>query len=157
MKMKNSIIALIVVMLGSMFSVSAQSEYKTEMDLMQDAFGKSKKDFVTSLVEIPSDKNEMFWNLYNAYETSRKSLSETRIKLMNQYVASYNSNDLDKKNINSVINQAMKIGAKNTKLINKYYKKLSSKISPKTAMQFFQVENYIRTAIDARIYENLPI
>ncbi len=157
MKFKNFILSLIVLVIGSAFSTINAQEYKTEVDLIQDALGKSKKDFVTSLVDIPSNMNDEFWTLYNTYEDLRKGYSQTRVNLISQYVSAFNSDKLDNKAIKTLMNQVFKLNKQNDNTIKKFYKKLYKKVSPKTAMQWFQVEDYIKNAVDSEILENLPM
>ncbi len=120
MKLKNFILSAIVLVLASAFSSVNAQEYKTEVDLIQDALGKSKKDFVTSLVDIPSNMNDEFWTLYNTYEDLRKGFSQQRINLVSDYVSAFNSSSLDNKAIKTLMNQVFKQNKKNEDTIKKF-------------------------------------
>ncbi len=157
MKLKNIILTTLFVVLGSFTASLNAQEYKTEVDLIQDALGKTKKDFVTSLVDIPSNMSNQFWDLYNTYEDLRKGYSQKRVNLMTKYVTAFGSNSLDDTAIKGLMSSVFKLNKQNDNTIKKFYKKLASKVSPKTAMQWFQVENYIKNAVDAKILENLPM
>ncbi len=157
MKLKNLLLAALFVVLGSFANGLSAQEYKTEVDLIQDAIGKSKKDFMTSLVDIPSNMSDEFWTLYNTYEDLRKGYGQQRVNLMSKYVTAFNSSSMDDAGIKSLMNQVFKLNKQNDNTIKKFYKKLASKVSPKTAMQWFQVENYLKNAVDAKILENLPM
>ncbi len=157
MKLKNLIVALLVVMLGSLATGATAQENKTEVDLIQSAVGKSKKDFMTQLVDIPSNMSEPFWTLYNTYEDTRKAFGQRRVDLMNQYVTAFSNNSLDNTAIKTLMNQVIKLNKQNDATIAKFYKKIAKKVSPKTAMQWFQVEEYLKNAVDASILENLPM
>ena len=135
-------------------SVSAQ-EYKQESDLIKSIIGKAKKDFVTSIIDIPDDKANAFWKYYNAYETHRQALGDKRLSLILAYAALYNSDD--KKSYKDLVKDAMSIHKKYEKNLKKYYKHINKKVYAKTAMQFFQVEEYLRSTIESKLYDNLPI
>ncbi len=156
MKLRNILLTCLFVVLGSFTALNAQ-EYKTEVDLVQSAIGKSKKDFVTSLVDVPSNMSEQFWTLYNTYEDTRKAFGQRRVDLMNKYVTAFSNNSLDNSAIKTLMNQVIKLNKQNDATIAKFYKKIASKVSPKTAMQWFQVEEYLKNAVDAQILENLPM
>lgn len=148
-------LVLLLVFAGT--TVMTAQENKTEIDLIQSTLGKSKKDFVTQMVNIPADKADAFWTLYNAYETARKGFSQTRVGLVQKYVSAFNNSNLGDDEIKGLMKQVFKLDSQNEKLIKKYYKKLGSKVGHKTAMQFFQVEEYIKNTVDGEILGNLPM
>ncbi len=150
-------LSLVLMLVFAASSVMTAQEYKTEVDLIQSTIGKSKKDFVTQMVNIPSDKADAFWTLYNAYETARKGFSQTRVGLVQKYVAAFNNSNLGDDEIKSLMKQVFKLDTQNEKLIKKYYKKIGSKVGHKTALQFFQVEEYLKNSVDGQILGNIPM
>ena len=74
-------------------SVSAQSN-KEDIDLIQAAYGKEKKEIVAAFIEMEDGaKKDAFWKLYDQYETERKRLGRKRIALLEKYAANYDSMD----------------------------------------------------------------
>jgi len=130
-------------------------EFKQESDLIKSIVGKAKKDFVASIIDIPAGTSAQFWEYYNEYETQRQDLANKRINLIAQYTAVFDSND--RKDYKSIISEAVSLSNQNQKLIKKYYTKISKNVDAKTALQFFQTEEYLRTAIDNKLYANIPM
>ena len=95
-----------------------------------------------------------FWDLYNAYETERKEIADRRIALIEDYAEQYNS--LTNEQATALVNRSFKIRDERHKLQKKYFKKISKEVDAKTATSFFQLENYIQTAIDFDLYDAIP-
>lgn len=151
--MKKVILTVFVVF--AIFINARAQEFKTEKDLVESVLGKVKKDFVKETLLIPEDKNNEFWKVYNKYEEDKKELAAQRFKLANNYAllqnVSYQKLDKD------FMKKVFKLQRKSDRNIRKYYRKIDRKVSTETAMQFFQVEQYLRTGIDNLLYGNLPL
>ncbi len=151
MKKTASTLILLLFMGNLLFA----QQYKQESDLIKSIVGKAKKDFVADNIHIPQGASNTFWMHYNAYEIKRQELGEQRVSLLTRYVDLFNSNDpsVYKNLVVDVI--ALKKRSENN--LKKYYKKILKEVSPKTAMQFFQIEEFIRSTTESEIYGNLPM
>lgn len=152
--MKKTVLFICMMIFVNLNMVLAQ-EFKQESDLIKSIVGKAKKDFVASIIDIPAGTSAQFWEYYNEYETQRQDLANKRINLIAQYTAVFDSND--RKDYKSIISEAVSLSNQNQKLIKKYYTKISKNVDAKTALQFFQTEEYLRTAIDNKLYANIPM
>lgn len=130
-------------------------EFKQEVDLIKSIIGKAKKDFVLSAVDIPMETNTQFWTYYNEYENQRQEIAKKRLELIAQYADAFGSEN--RKDYKSIINETVALSNQSQNLIKKYYTKISKNVAAKTALQFFQVEEYLRTAIDNKLYSNIPM
>src|SRR3954454_10427273 len=79
-----------IVMLLLSFPVFAQSN-KEDVDMIQSAFGKEKKDIVSQYMQVNAQKSDAFWKLYDEYEDKRKAIGRERISLIEQYANSMDS------------------------------------------------------------------
>ena len=124
------------------------------VDYYQSVFGMVKKDMVSGFMDLEGYAEAEYWELYDQYETARKELGNTRIKLLETYANSYMNLDDAKTDeiINSMVTQKKKLD----KLIVNYYKKIKKSVGSKPAAQFYQIENYILIAIRLDIMENIP-
>ena len=144
------IIALCLILIFST-ALSAQSN-KEEVDLYQSMFGMQKKEMIASFVEL--DSNSPFWVDYDAYELERKALGQKRLALLSDYAENYLS--LSDEKTDDLIKQ-MQVQKKSLdKLIDKYYKKVKKTSGSKVAAQFYQIENYILTAVRSEILDGIP-
>src|SRR4030095_14997861 len=101
--MKKAILFLFC--LAGVLSVKAQSN-KEDVDLIQAAYGKEKKSIVSDFIK-PTDpaKKQVFWSLYDEYETERKTLGKKRVALLERYANSYSK--LDEKTTDDIMTQTM--------------------------------------------------
>lgn len=125
-----------------------------EIDLVQAAFGMEKKVVVANFVQLNEFQEAPFWLLYEQYEVARKENGKKRIQLLEQYAAQYNT--MTDEQAEEWMKEVIKLSAATEKLIVTYYKKIKKDTSPIVATQFYQIENYILTAIRMEILEAVP-
>ncbi len=145
--------AFFTVMLLLSFSVFAQSN-KEDIDIIQSAFGKEKKDIVNQYMQVSSDKSAAFWKLYDEYEDKRKALGRERLSLIEQY-----ANNLDSLNDNKskqLATASMANDAKYNSLYQTYYQKFSGILGGRDAAKLFQLETYLQTITRLYIMDQIP-
>jgi hypothetical protein len=143
---------LIAVLFAASFA-SAQSN-KEEVDLLQAAFGMDKKAVVGDFVKPSDTQKDAFWKLYDEYETQRKVLGKERIELLKQYAAQYQT--MTSEQADAWSKKVMELQKKTDNLIITYYTKIKGVSDGIVATQFYQIENYILTAIRMEVLENVP-
>jgi hypothetical protein len=131
----------------------AQSN-KEEVDLFQAAFGMEKKAVVENFVKPDAAQKDAFWKLYDEYETARKENGKKRVQLLEQYARTYQT--MTNENADLWAKDVMKLQAATDKLIVTYYNKIKKVTNPVVALQFYQIENYILTAIRMEVLEGIP-
>ena len=137
-----------------LFSAIGQSN-KEDIDMLQAIYGKEKKDIVAGFIMPPdSVKKVAFWNLYDAYETERKSLGKQRIDLLEKYANGYGS--MDDKATDDMMKQTMTLQKSVDGLIDTYYDKIKKSVGVKQASQFYQIESYLLSAIRVYLMGNIP-
>jgi len=149
--MKN-LISLSVLLLFS--SVALAQSNKEDVEIIQNMFGKQKKELTQVYMTIPEDKKAGFWSLYDQYETERKALGKERIALIEAYANDYAT--LDDKKASDLMNRKMKWLGDFSKLQKKYYDSMSKIIGGLQASKFFQLEDYLENNIRLYIQENIP-
>ena len=133
--------------------VSAQSN-KEDIDLIQAAYGKEKKEIVAEFIQLEGAKKDAFWKLYDQYETERKQLGKKRIALLENYAANYGT--MDDAAVSKNIKETAALGVKTDQLIATYHQRIEKAAGAKAAAQFFQIEAYFLSAIRVAILENIP-
>jgi hypothetical protein len=127
---------------------------KEEVDLMQAAFGMDKKAVVADFVKPAPAQKDAFWKLYDEYETQRKELGKQRIELLKQYAAQYQT--MTAVQADEWTKKVMELQKKTDNLIVTYYTKVKTISDGLVATQFYQIENYILTAIRMKVLQNVP-
>jgi hypothetical protein len=134
-------------------SVKAQNN-NDDVAIVQSLWGKEKRAIVTDYMKLSSTEEAGFWQQYDAYETSRKSIGQERIALINDYIKNYGTltdvKATDLMNKFSANNIAME------KLLMKTFKSMSKVISPVKAAQFIQMEKYFILSIQMSVLDGLP-
>ncbi len=148
--MKTSITALFLTMVAySSFAQSAQ----TEVEIVQEAFGLEKKVAVANFMDLGDDA-ESFWNLYDEYEAERKKLGKSRIKVIEEYAKNYP--DISDEKILELFKQATEIKKSFDKLEKTYFDRMRKEVGVNKAAQFWQLESYFNSMIQANIYSRIP-
>lgn len=142
--------------IGALFlaSFAYTQSNKEEIDLVQAAFGMDKKAVVADFVKPSATQKDAFWKLYDEYETQRKDLGKQRIALLEQYAGQYQT--MTGEQADAWTKQVIDLQKKTDNLIATYYNKVKMISDGIVATQFYQIENYILTAIRAKILEQVP-
>ena len=143
-------IAIILIASVTMSFAQVQQE---EIDYYQSIFGMEKKIVVANFLEL--EETNAFWAIYDEYEIARKELGQKRLNLIVKYAENYDN--LTDEKADAVIKSSISLRKSTTDLINKYYKKVKKVSGSKTAAQFYQIENYFITAIQAELYTDVPL
>ena len=149
--MKKLIVLISVLFLAAY--AGAQSN-KEEVDLFQAAFGMEKKAVVADFVKPSDTQKDAFWKLYDEYETQRKALGKQRVELLKQYADQYLTMTAEQADVWT--KKVMELQKKTDGLIVTYYGKVKTATDGLVATQFYQIENYILTAIRKEVLENVP-
>jgi hypothetical protein len=145
-----------VFLIAAMFlaSFAYTQSNKEEVDLVQAAFGMDKKAVVADFVTPSAAQKDAFWKLYDEYETQRKALGKQRIQLLQQYADQYLTMTPAQADIWT--KKVIELQKKTDNLIVTYYDKVKAISDGLVATQFYQIENYILTAIRMQILHNVP-
>ena len=149
--MKKYVLLIAVLFLAS-FAYSQSN--KEEVDLMQAAFGMDKKAAVADFVKPSAAQKDAFWKLYDEYETQRKVLGKQRIALLEQYADQYQT--MTSEQADAWTKKVIDLQKKTDNLIVTYFGKVKLASDGIVATKFYQIENFILTAIRAKIFQNVP-
>jgi len=149
--MKKYILTLLAIFMAT--CTWAQSN-KEEVDLVQAAFGHDKKHVVADFVKPSPAQKDAFWKLYDEYETQRKELGKQRIELLKQYADQYLT--MTPIQADAWTTKVIALQRKTDNLISVYYGKVKLISDGLVATQFYQIENYILTAIRMELLQNVP-
>ncbi|MCI9844679.1 hypothetical protein [Flavobacterium pectinovorum] len=147
-------ISVILVMVIVSFSAYAQSSYKEDVELVQNIYGKSKSDLVKQYMNLSDTQETAFTKVYENYETTRKALGQTKLKLINDYTINYAT--LTDKKADELAKETLKNNLDYEKLFTKTYSQAKKAIGAINAAKFIQLEVYLQTVIRNEIQEAIP-
>jgi hypothetical protein len=150
--MKNSFLLFAFVLFTAHGSF-AQSN-KEDIDLLQSAYGKNKKELIQAYMTIPESQKTAFWAEYDKYEDERKAIGRERIAIIEDYANNYAT--LDDKKAGELMGRKFKMNETYSKLQKKYFGSMSKIIGGVQASKFFQLEDYLENNIRLMIQESIP-
>jgi len=146
---------LFALMLVLATSAVAQEGLDDFIELLRADFKTQKVAIITEVMEFTEEESAVFWPLYREYELERDGLMDARLQLIKDYAAAWEM--MTDESADKIYQRAVKIREKETKLNNKYYKKIKKETSAITAVKFMQVMNQIDLLVRLQINAELPL
>ncbi|HEY6504626.1 MAG TPA: hypothetical protein VIZ28_11675 [Chitinophagaceae bacterium] len=135
-------------------SVFGQSEMKEDVDLIQAAWGKTKRELVAAYMNVEEAKATAFWKVYDKYEAERKALGRKRIQLINDYAINYDT--LTNAKADQLVRAMHQNNIAYENLHLKYYGQVKTILGAVNAAKFIQLESALQTFIKGEIQEAIP-
>ena len=132
----------------------AQSTSKEEVAIIQEIYGKSKRDLVKDYIVLSEAQSASFWKIYDEYEAERKTLGQEKIVFLNDYAANYAT--LTDESADKIAKGVLKNNTDYDKLYSKFYEKFKKAIGAINASKFIQLEIYLQTEIRSEIQNSIP-
>jgi len=110
---------------------------------------------VAGVMQFSEAEDAAFWPIYREWEVELAKINDDRLAGIKEYAANYNT--LTDAVADRLAQAALELEGRRQALKVKYYDRLKSALSPKTAARFFQVENQILLLLDLQIASSLPI
>ena len=149
--MKKFLIAILLVVSVNSF---AQSLEKENLDVIQSIYGRSKSELVKQYMNLSDEQTSAFLKVYDSYETERKLLGQTKLKLIDDYAINYAT--LTDAKADELAKGLLKNNLSYEKLYSKTYNKAKKAIGAINAAKFVQLEFYLQTAISSEIQDSIP-
>ncbi len=146
---------LLVLILAILFAAPIFAQINDEIQMFQSMFGMPKKEIVNEFVKIEGSKSEVFWKMYEDYESQRKKLGEKRFVVLNNYVKNYSKLSADE--TEAIMEDIILLTNRQDKLIARYYNKMKKSIGISAAAQFYQIEWYLQSQVRTNILESIPM
>lgn len=144
----------IIAILCFAFAVSGvYAQQHTEIELIRSAFKLEKKAVVADYLKLSNEDAGKFWPIYEKYEADRSALGDRRVKLITAYVNDYHKGDI--KSADDMVKESADIQTKEIGLREKYYSLIKTGVSPQVAINFYQVEDMIGTAVKMQLWDEL--
>ncbi len=129
------------------------AQQHTEIELIRSQYKTDKKAVVSEYLKLSNEDAAKFWPIYNAYEAERTAIGDRRIKLITDYVNEKHKGNI--KNADMMVKESADIQRKEADLREKYYGKVKTGVNPDVAVNFYQIEDAIATAVKAKLWMEL--
>jgi hypothetical protein len=114
-----------------------------------------KVAILTEMMQFTEAEDAAFWPIYREYDVELSKVNDERVSLIDEYAKHYTQ--VTDALADKLALKALELEARRTGVKEKYYGRLKSALSAKTAARFLQVENQLLMIIDLQIAASLPI
>ena len=124
-------------------------------ELLRSDVRAQKVAILTEVMGFTEQEDGIFWPIYREYDLELSKLGDERVALIAEYAANYEN--LTDALAAKLASQALDLEGRRQAVKAKYYERMRSALSPRTALRFLQVEHQIQLLIDLQISASLPI
>jgi len=124
-------------------------------ELLRSDVRSEKIAILTEVMGFTEAEDAVFWPIYREYNVEMAKLGDERMALIADYAKEYAT--LTDAAADRLASKALDLEARRQATKAKYYDKVKTALSPRTAMRFLQVEQQLPLIIDLQISAALPI
>lgn len=110
---------------------------------------------LTEVMGFTEKEDAAFWPIYREYDAEMAKLGDQRVALIADYAKDYGT--LTDASADKLASRALELEAQRQAVKAKYYEKVKTALSPRTALRYLQVEQQLLLLIDLQISAALPI
>ena len=136
-------------------AATRNTNIRAYVELLRSDVRAQKVAYLTELMQLTDAEDAQFWPIYREYDLELNRLNDERLRLIERYAENYSQMTDDA--ADQIIRDAFALEARRTALKEKYYDRVRSALSGKTAARFLQIENQLLMVIDLQIAASLPI
>ena len=150
-----SALLVIAICLAAVPDAWAQFEDGRAVQLTRSAIQAERQAILAANLELDEKESAIFWPLYQEYRDALESAISTRVDLLNQYFASYET--LTDKEAATLLDKHFAWKNEVLKVQSTYAKKMSKSLSGKTVARFFQIENKMDIIVEYELAGEIPL
>ena len=109
----------------------------------------------TELMQFTETEDKAFWPIYREYDVELSKVNDERVGMIDEYAKNYT--EVTDALADKLALKALELETRRTGVKQKYYERMKSALSAKTAARFLQIENQLLMVIDLQIAASLPI
>lgn len=124
-------------------------------ELLRSDVRAEKIAILTEVMGFTEAEDAKFWPIYREYDSEMAKLGDQRMALIADYARQYET--LTDAGADNLAGRALELESQRQAVKAKYYEKVKTALSPRTAMRYLQVEQQLLLLIDLQISAALPI
>jgi hypothetical protein len=125
------------------------------VDLLRSDLRSQTVAIIAEVMNFSEQEDAKFWPVYREFEAELQKINDERLAGIEEYSKTYDK--LTDATADRLAKMSLDLEARRQAMKAKYYEKLKTVISPKSAARFLQVENQILLLLDLQIVSSLPI
>ena len=127
---------------------------KDDIQIIQGEWGKQKREIVRLTMALSPTDSVKFWPEYDKYEDRRKKIGAERIKILDDYVNSYEK--MTNTKADEIVNRIFKNDRANSDLLQQYYVVMKKALNPVEGAKFLHIETFLQSYIKTQLQASLP-
>jgi hypothetical protein len=131
------------------------STLDSDIQVLRSDIRAQKTQIISDQLKLSDTEAKPFWPIYREYETELSKLNDEKVAILKDYATSYDN--MTDTQIQGLADRSFKLESRRTDLKQKYFKKISKTVSPKTAARFIQLENRLDLLLNLQIADSIPM
>jgi hypothetical protein len=150
--MKKLVLSLIAVFAVSFIYAQTVDDY---VELVRTQLKADKKVVVAEVLQLQPGEGDLFWPLYDEYNSSMYTIQTKRVKLIKDFAESYENMTAEK--ADELVLKMFSVKQELLTLDKKYYSKFKKVLPVTKVATYFQLENKIETLVNAKLAVEIPL
>jgi hypothetical protein len=150
--MKKLTLTLIAMLAMSFIYAQTVDDY---VELVRTQLKADKKVVVAEVLQLQPGEGDLFWPLYDEYNSAMYKIQTERVKLIKDFAANYTT--MTPVKADELMLKAFEIKKDLLGLDKKYYARFKKVIPVTKAATYFQLENKIETLVNAKLAVEIPL
>lgn len=154
--MKRTLIVLLIFAAAAIAAYSQEpANQETYLELLKSDLKTQKVAIITEGMTMTDPQSAIFWPIYRKYDAELTTLNDTRIEVIKDYAANFET--MTPAKADELTNKTFAFIENRLKLQKKYYKEFSKALGPVLAAKYMQIERSINTVFDFQIMSQIPL
>jgi len=134
---------------------SRERNLRAYVELLRSDLRSQKVAITAQVLQLSEAEDAKFWPVYREYEGELQKINDERLAGIEEYSKTYDK--LTDATADRLAKLSLDLESRRQAAKTRYYEKLKTVVSPKTAARALQVENQILLLLDLQIASSLPV
>ncbi len=126
-----------------------------DQQMLQQALTESRRKLFSAGMDLTPKQFEAFWGVYGDFEKEKNAIDGLRIALVKKVAERYALASGEE--AMGLVAESADLQQKEIALRKKYADTLAAKVNPSAAVRFWQIDDYITTALRLDLLDNIPL
>lgn len=124
-------------------------------EMLRRALTEGRRKLFSAGMDLSPKEFEAFWGIYGDFEKEKEAIDQTRLAALKDLAAHYKT--MTGAQALAVVAQSAEIQSKEIAVRKKYADLMGQKVSPAAGARFWQIDDYITTALRLDLLDNIPL
>jgi hypothetical protein len=134
---------------------SREKNLRAYVELLRSDLRSQKVAITAEVLQLSEAEDAKFWPVYREYESELQKINDERLAGIEEYSKTYDR--LTDATADRLAKMSLDLESRRQAAKARYYEKLKTAVSAKTAARALQVENQILLLLDLQIASSLPV